>query len=248
MSNRKIWSIPIALVALLMLAAVVFAAVSKGTQIPDKTLTIASDNSGRATVNFYDVDADTSGEQKAFTESDSTAVMAFTALTSDRPVGGVSLPDVSDFTVADAWYNALDGSADTDCSAKAAALGFTVTPANDTTTNPAHKPKVGQTDATGLCQDTDQSGFDAVEVIPDGNDDGAEADLTAGTAVATAFHWNMLIGSEMFTAAKAAGKTDTEANEYKKLFGELSHARPVGSRQVLRSREYSRFGSERPVQ
>ena len=140
--------------------------------------------------------------------------IAYTAVTSDPSVADVAIENDDNNDVANAWWDALDGTEDTDCSAKATRLGFAVgtvhTPA-DASGTPA---------AAGLCQDTGDSGFSDLAVVPDGNDADTDPDLTAGDAVPIAFHWDMLSADEMNLAATAADESD--AGDYEHNFGALT--------------------------
>ena len=220
-SIRKIWSAPIAALALvLMLVGVVFAQTppTVGAEIPDQTITIIA-SAETAVIDLANVDTDLDGTgdgAAAFTEVDASDPLAYTAVTSDPSVAHVAIENGDNNDVANAWWDALDDTDDTDCSAKATRLGFTVGAADGNT--PADTS--GTPAAVGLCQDTGDSGFSDLAVVPDGSDAGTDPDLTAGDAVPIAFHWDMLSAEEMNVAATAAGESDAE--DYEHNFGALT--------------------------
>ena len=93
-------------------------------------------------------------------------------------------------------------------------------------------PATAPTPATGFCVDIGDSPdlpADLHEEV-DRNDDGdleETGDLAALTtlnAIIFAFHWDMLSDDEMAVAAKSAGVGSGGINDYKKNFGQLTHA------------------------
>ena len=240
-----------ALALVLMLVAVVFAAApAKETQIPEQTIVIGADagTSGAVgtpgtdvTVDLTDVNGDETRDDPAFADPDSApgspVTLAYTAMTSDANIANVDLGDSPGNTVALAWWNALGDRTganalnNADCSAKAMRLGFSLTAdADQPADGPDNTPAVGgesPADATGYCQDTDAPGVGLPDNLHD-LDDTVTPNLDAVTttnAITHAFHWDMLSGSEMVTAARAAGERNAAA--YEKHFGALTHAQMV---------------------
>ena len=252
MKTRKIWSMPLVLVTALLLVGLFAAAVLAQTatspprvanQIPNQTLTIAATATDvtDVTIDLADVNGTDTGTPPAFTDFTDTgdpptadATLVYTAATYDRDIVSVAGLTVAD-TTATAWWDALGDRADNpdtaddetldnaDCSAKAMRLGFTITPAGDTTTSPAHRAAVGgdtPADATGLCQDSAEIAAIPLHAAVTG---GSPEVLADTTTIAVAFHWDMLSGPEMAAVARGAGATGNYAHN----FGGLSHAQKV---------------------
>ena len=224
-TRRKIWSMPIAALAVaLMLATALIAtgivyAVATGTKISDQTLTVnnvagTTDNGGAVEINLTDLDATTDGAQAAFTDPDGDA-LAYTAMTSDPAIADVTLDNTEgtgSAAIATTWWDALDGTTGVDCSKKATRLGFAV----GTTSGNTAATNATAGDAAGLCRDY-------ASLDPDDTDD--TNGLEGQQEVLLAFHWDMLSGDEMVVAARAAGESDP--NDYKQNFGGLSPAERV---------------------
>ena len=237
MSNRKIWSIPIAALALMLMLAgamavssIVQAQTPNGpprvaSAIDDVEITIGATDSTPAT------QPDLTG---AFTDPDSADTLAYTAMTSDPLVAYVQGLGGSS-TVAQAWWNALGDRAESadgttvpaldnaNCAAKAMRLGFRLDfDGDDADSDPDNAPAPEGGTATGLCLDYDDgdlSGSNLHDATTGANALGA---VSAQVAIVTAFHWDMLSGAEMAVAAEAAGESNP--NAYQHNFGALSHA------------------------
>ena len=219
------------------------------TQINDREITIVA---GTATNVVDFTDADGNGGA-AFTDSDDGTELAYTVVTSKVRVASASLAsdpitktdgDIAsvnvDNTVADEWWDTLgNGDADaspqreedTNCSKRAAALGFTAgAPFTGTGTPPegtplhragrnldaAETPEITAIGATGLCQDFATITGDADEV----NGDDAADIIRLQAMIIQAFHWDMLSGAEMVVAAQSGGLSSQSG--YAKRFAGLS--------------------------
>ena len=240
--RRKIWLAPFAALALvLVLAAMVFAqtadneAPEVGPPIDDVEITItATDSTPSPQPTLTD----------AFTDADGDT-LAYTAATSNERVADVALTgEATDIVTL--WWDRLgavvattgeaDTSAvpDTNCSARAAVLGFTAgagirgTPPEDANPHRAGLPETAlgendEVDATGLCQDFGQiaTGADAgTQVVDNPHTTAVEDDYDADGAIVDAFHWNMLSGPEMIAVAQTAG--ESRPTDYGAPFGGLS--------------------------
>ena len=209
MKTRKTWAIPIAALAFAMLfaygliatgttqAQVIDAVPTVGTEITDQSITIV--------LAAADVDIDLTG---TFADADDT-VLVYTALTSDVDVGNVTFENdhVATTGPVQVWWDALDGD-NTNCRPKATALGFSLTfDGDDAGTEPDNAPAqtADASDATGLCRE-----FAALE------------NAGVRTTVRQAFHWDMLTGPEMVTAATVGGLANPSG--YAKRFAALTTA------------------------
>ena len=246
-SRIKIWFAPMAALAIvLMLVAVVFAAAPKvGTQISDVEITITASSSPPtdqpsltdADGGTEDGDGDgTDTNDAAFTDEDAGDTLVYTAATSNERVADVTLTGDTTSVVTEWWdrLGAVDNAGepdnpDTDCSKRAAVLGFTAgagirgqAPAD---ANPhragLEESSAGAGDAvqaTGLCSD-----FLALSGISDNpRTTIVEDNYDADGAIVDAFHWDMLDGPEMEAVADAANEATPSA--YKKRFGDLDTA------------------------
>ena len=275
--RRKIWSIPIAALALVLMLVGALAvsgivqafgdAPKMGTQIDDQNIRIgaAVDSSGQVnnpnvnvTINLADVDAAT-GDQPAFTDvgtadgATTADPLAYTVLTYNYKVAFVELPVGSVNTdILTAWWDSLGAGVDaqdaplpdTDCSKRAARLGFTAGgPLTEeqitalptgTTPNPHRAARAARGDgsgddnaaipAVGLCADyADADGASAaVHTMDDADTDVVET-LSGAAAIEQAFHWDMLSGAEMAAAAASAGFS----GNYAKTFADLTPGQRV---------------------
>ena len=243
MSNKKIWFAPIAALALvLMLVAVVFASAKPqvGVQIANAEITVGTGSSTPATQpSLTDADGptkdgnddDDDAVDPAFTDSDDTT-LAYTAATSNERVADVGLSGGTTDIVTE-WWNGLgaDGTAvDTDCSKRAAVLGFTAGAGirgnvpNNANPHRAGLPETtsGANDAvqaTGLCAD-----WGAASAVVDNPRTVTVEDNwnSSGVAIIDAFHWDMLSGTAM--AAVATTADQTSPNDFKKTYGKLTAA------------------------
>ena len=270
-SGRKIWSLPIAVLALaLMLVGGIVAtgviqafgdAPKMVTQIPDKNIVIGADLAGSTDViiNFADADGpDVDGPDDdtdvnadpAFTDvgtADSPTGpddLRYTVLTYNYKVAFVELVTEPDDTFLGRWWDSLgngDAAAqppevDTDCSKRALRLGFTagtaLTPAQlalQTAPNPhrAGRAAVGNAvaiAATGLCGDYQIASGGGVNLTEDSDLTANVNELLSGAnAIEQAFHWDMLSGAEMATAAVSA----KFSGNYAQTFAALTPAQRV---------------------
>ena len=89
------------------------------------------------------------------------------------------------------------------------------------------------TPATGFCVDTTDTLPPNLHEEVDRNEDSDLTDpgdlvaLTTLNAIIFAFHWDMLSGDEMAVAARSAGVGSSAINDYKKNFGQLTHAQKL---------------------
>ena len=241
MSNKKIWSVPLVVVTALLLVGLFAASVLAqatnaapivGSSIDDVEITIGSGASSPGT------QPDLTG---AFTDSDAADTIVYTAATSNERVADVALSGDTT-TVVTAWWDRLGGvdaagapntngtDPDTDCSKRAAVLGFTAgagirgTPPSGANPNRAglaatESPIRAAVQATGFCQDFGDlttAGDDTRTATAE------ETDFNAQQAVIDAFHWDMLTGGEMIAVATSANEGNP--NAYGKKFGGLSLA------------------------
>ena len=268
--RRKIWSLPIAVLALaLMLVGGIVAtgivqafgdAPKMGTQIEDQEIQIGADAdgsgvvgapTGNVTIDLTNVGGDGIA---AFTDvgtADSETTddpLAYTVLTSDYKVANVALSnaDGAPVTLLTSWWDSLgngdagENEEDTNCSKRAARLGFTaggpLTPEQISAMGAADPPQipnphragrngdaeatpsVAVIDATGLCADyTDASGTN----LTDEDADTAVVELLTGAnAILQAFHWDMLSGRQMIVAAQSGGLSNP--GNYAKSFADLT--------------------------
>ena len=278
--RRKIWSIPIAALALVLMlvgalavSGIVQAFGDKPkveTQIEDQNIQIGADPAGsgqvgatdtNVTINLADVDGE---ENDAFTDvgtADGATIadpLVYTVLTYNYKVAFVELDGVPDVPLLTRWWDSLgngDAAAspaepDTDCSKRAARLGFTagaaLTPtqvmALDEAERDPNPHRAGRTErgdgesvdnaviqAVGLCADY------ALVLSPAGDDpdvfltvnnpdtDAEEPTLSGTNAILQAFHWDMLSGAEMAAAAKSGGLP----GNYAKTFADLTPTQRV---------------------
>ena len=236
-SRRKIWSAPLAaLVLVLVLAAMVFAQASNaapvvGTDIEDVTITIGASDSAPSP------QPSVAG---AFTDAEPGDDLAYTAATTNERVADVALTGVAT-TIVTAWWDSLgaaNGEIDTDCSKRAAVLGFTAgagIPSGQDVPDDANPhragiaadaaatPPVVAVDETGLCGDYDDI---ATSDVPDNpRTTAVETDYNAQEVVIDAFHWDMLTGREMTAVAQAAGVSSPSS--YGAKFGGLTGAAQI---------------------
>ena len=253
-SRRTIWSLPLVLVTALLLVGLFSAAVlaqtntapAVGVQISDVEITIGAQVSNPspqpslADADGPDEDGDGDGSDTAdpaFTGP--TGVdLVYTAVTSDERVADVTLTGETD-TLTNGWWDRLGSvdangapsqiEEDTDCSKRAAKLGFTAgagirgnVPAD---ANPHRAGLAATTDpvaaavpATGLCDDSDN--LSTIDDNP--RTEAEETDWDAEVAVNNVFHWDMLTGPEMVAVAQAANESVPSA--YEEAFGDLTGA------------------------
>ena len=238
-SRRKIWSLPLVLVTALLLvglftgAVLAQAAPGKANQIPDQELIVgenAQATGATEEIPLGDVDGDTTNNdiggddtsKPAYRPGTTGETLVYTVLTSDNKVAKVELSVGPDVPLITAWWDGLDGTDNTNCSIKAARLGFDVGDDGDDDTvvadeNHPDRPDPendGDTlDAEGLCKEYGEIGEDNQ------------------TQIQLAFHWDMLSGAEMGAAARAAseppsdymtpfaGLSETERTEVATWFG-----------------------------
>ena len=269
--RRKIWSVPIVVLALaLMLVGGIVAtgviqafgdAPKMVTQIPDKNIVIGADLAGSTDViiNFADADGpdvdgpddgDAVDADPAFTDigtadgATNEDPLAYTVLTYNYKVAFVELVTEPDDTFLGRWWDSLGAGVDaenaplvdTDCSKRAARLGFTagtaLTPAQlalQTAPNPhrAGRAAVGNAvaiAATGLCGDYNIASGGGVNLTEDSDLTANVNELLSGAnAIEQAFHWDMLSGAEMATAAVSA----KFSGNYAQTFAALTPAQRV---------------------
>ena len=234
MKTRKIWSMPIAALAIALIlttaliATGIVQATQKGFQIPDQKLTVndvapTEANDGQVAIDLTNVDGAADGDgdgdatnEAAFTDDEAPTPLAYTAMTSDPSVADVGLEGDSTAIVT-VWWDGLDGTDNTNCAKKGMRLGFTPVAAGETGNAPADANDA--TTATGWCGEyaalTGTENFLAAI-------DSDNPLISIQDAVELAFHWDMLSGAEMVAAAKAAGESNTDAAAYKANFGGLT--------------------------
>ena len=156
--------------------------------------------------------------------------IVYTVMTADSDIALVDLgayPSIG--AVDEGWYMLFrlggmplswDGNGDameqdTNCSARAMRLGFTVGSDGDEETprDTENHPNDTVGAAVGLCTDFAGLSSQMVAVVVDG----ADARIDAQDAVRDGFHWDMLSGAEMVEAAKAGGSSSSSG--YEKNYG-----------------------------
>ena len=222
-SRRKIWSLPLALVTAVLVVGLLATAVlaqladpapkvSETTPFLDQEITLQIDESDAAAT-----DPDQRLLTAVFTDQEplgtdalqgNTDELAYTALSINPAVAEARLTGTDTMAVS-AWWDSLgnvDGTGDTSCGKRQAALGESVFTINADAATPTHAPAdaaANRVAAIGYCGD-----FTILQ-----SDENANEQI-----VVQAFHWNMLTGPEMQAAAVAGGLS----GDYNKPFSALS--------------------------